>query len=429
MSAVELMQNLLDRSHDFESNLHIWAELDEDKALEAAKESQNALERNGPTGPLHGVPVGIKDTFYTNGIPTRFGSPIYADHVPDYDATSVDKLKRAGAIIMGKTVTTQFAYGDPPVTRNPWNNERTPGGSSSGSAAGVAAGYFPIALGSQTAGSVLRPASYNGVVGLKPTFGRMSRHGVIPDAWSVDTIGTFTQDVEDAALLLKLLSGFDSNDPTSSSLPVPDYTKSMSKQTSPPRIGLMRQFFLENAVSETRDHIEDVAKRFAKAGAGIRELRISMDLDTLQWAHRIVMAVEGAAVHEEDFRKRPDDYASDVRRWVEMGQLVPAVTYANAQRIRGQFRRFLGEAMRDVDIILTSTSSSTAPDISTTGDPRWQAPFTTAGVPSITLPSGLSKDGLPHGAQLVAKTFQEETLLSVAAWCANVLNVRPSPPL
>jgi aspartyl-tRNA(Asn)/glutamyl-tRNA(Gln) amidotransferase subunit A len=257
----------------------------------------------------------------------------------------------------------------------------------------------------------------------------MSRHGVIPDAWSVDTIGTFTQDVEDAALLLKLLSGFDSNDPTSSYLPVPDYTKSMSKQTSPPRIGLMRQFFLENAVSETRDHIEDVAKRFEKAGASIRELRVSMDLDTLQWAHRIVMAVEGAAVHEEDFRKRPNDYASDVRRWIEMGQLVPAVTYANAQRIRGQFRRFLGEALRDVDILLTSTSSSTAPDISTTGDPRWQAPFTTAGVPSITLPSGLSKEGLPHGAQLVAKTFQEETLVSVAAWCANVLNVRPSPPL
>ncbi|MBM3944060.1 MAG: amidase [SAR202 cluster bacterium] len=428
LSAVDLMEALLERSRKFESRLHVWVTLDERQALEAAKQSQRELEKSGPKGPLHGVSAGIKDTFYTKGMKTTFCSPIYADHVPDYDATSVAKLREAGAIIMGKAVTTQFAYGDPSPTRNPWNAQRTPGGSSSGSATGVAAGFFPMALGSQTAGSVLRPACYNGVVGLKPTLGRMSRHGVIPDAWSVDTIGTFSRSVEDAALLLNVLSGLDPNDPISSPLPVPDFTKALRRQKTGPRIGIMRQFFLENAVPETREHIEGVAKRLEKAGASVRELRVDMNMDTLQWAHRVMMAVEGAAVHEKDFSERPDDYAPDVRRWIEMGQLIPAVTYANAQRVRGRFRRLLHAAMADVDVVLTSTSSSPAPDVATTGDPRWQAPFTTAGFPAISLPSGLSKDGLPHGTQLVAKPFEEETLIAAAAWCERVVDIKLPPP-
>ncbi|MDA1188778.1 MAG: amidase [Chloroflexi bacterium] len=429
LSAVELMEALLERSRNLESRLHVWVTLDEEMALASARQSQQELERNGPSGPLHGVPVGIKDTFYTKGMKTTFCSPMYADHIPDYDATSVAKLKQAGAIVMGKAVTTQFACGDPSPTRNPWNTGHTPGGSSSGSAAGVAAGYFPMALGSQTAGSVLRPATYNGVVGLKPTLGRMSRHGVYPNAWSLDTIGTFTRTVEDAALLMTIISGLDPNDPTTSPLPVPDYTRSLNKQTSGPRIGLMRQFFLENAVDETRNHIESVGKQLEKAGASVRELTVPMNMDTLQWAHRIVMAVEGAAIHEKDFSDRPGDYAPDVRRWIEMGQLIPAITYANAQQVRGKFRRLLREAMDDVDVVLTSTSFSPAPDVSTTGDPRWQAPFTTAGFPAITLPSGLSKDRLPHGPQLIAKPFVEEQLIAVAAWCERELNVKLSPSL
>jgi aspartyl-tRNA(Asn)/glutamyl-tRNA(Gln) amidotransferase subunit A len=429
LSAVELMEALLARSRKLEPRLRVWVTMDEGLALAEARKSQRTLERSGPKGPLHGIPVGVKDTFHTKGMLTTYCSPIYADFVPKDDATTVAKLRQAGAIIMGKTVTTQFAYGDPSPTRNPWNEGRTPGGSSSGSAAGTAAGYFPAALGSQTAGSVLRPAAYNGVIGVKPTLGRLSRYGVIPDAWSLDTMGYFCRSVEDAALLLKVMAGQDPKDPSSSSLPVPDYAKAARKRFAKPRIGLMRQFFLERADPEMAAHIEQVAKRLKKAGASVREVRVDMDFDTLQYAHRIVMAVEGAAVHQADFAKRPDDYARDVRRWVEMGQLVPGVTYVNAQRVRGRFRRLLGEAMADVDVVLTSTAAVPAPDPVTTGDPRWQAPFTTAGFPALTLPSGLNKDGLPFGTQLVATPFAEERLLAVAAWAERTLDVHLTPPV
>ena len=222
LSPVELMEALLERASALEPSLSIWVTLDADAALEAARESERELGSSGPLGPLHGVPVGIKDIYYTAGLKTTACSPILAEFVPDYDAASVALLKGAGAIVMGKTVTTQFACGDPPPTRNPWDAAHTPGGSSSGSAVGVAARTFPAALGSQTAGSVLRPASYNGVVGLKPTFGRISRYGVIPVAWSLDTMGSFTRTVEDAALMLSVLAGHDPRDRSSSTRPVPE---------------------------------------------------------------------------------------------------------------------------------------------------------------------------------------------------------------
>ena len=189
-SAVELVSALLERSRDLEPSLNVWVTLDEDAALDAARSRDRELASDGPRGPLHGVPVGVKDIYYTRGVLTTACSRILADFVPDYDSTAVAKLRQAGAIILGKTVTTEFANGDPPPTINPWDAERTPGGSSSGSAVGVAARMFPVALGSQTAGSVLRPASFNGVVGLKPTFGRISRYGVVPVAASLDTMGT-----------------------------------------------------------------------------------------------------------------------------------------------------------------------------------------------------------------------------------------------
>ena len=201
------MEALLARSNALDPKLRVWETLDEGAALDAARSAQAEIESAGPKGPLHGVPIGIKDIFNTEGVRTASGSPIYDDYVPDFDSTAVARLRAAGAVVMGKAVTTEFASFDPSPTRNPWNAEHTPGGSSSGSAAGVAARLFPAALGSQTSGSVLRPASYNGVVGLKPTFGRISRYGVTPVAWSLDTVGYFTRTVEDAAIMLDALGG------------------------------------------------------------------------------------------------------------------------------------------------------------------------------------------------------------------------------
>ena len=425
-----LLESLLSRAQRLEPHLKVWVTLDPERALESARESQREMERKGPVGPLHGIPVGIKDIYYTKGMKTTACSPIYADFVPSYDSTAVALLKKAGAIIMGKTVTTEFACGDPPPTRNPWDAAHTPGGSSSGSAVGVAARIFPASLGSQTAGSVLRPAAYNGVVGLKPTFGRISRYGVVPVAASVDTVGTFTRTVEDAALMLKVLAGHDPNDAASSTTPAPDYARAIGAQKSPPRIGLVHWLFYERADAETREHTDSVLQRLGGAGAQIADVDVSIDPDTLLAAHTAVVTTEAATVHQADFSVRPDDYAPNIRSWVETGMLTPAVTYVQAQRVRRRFRREMEEAASGFDVLVTPATPSPAPrDLSTTGPPMFQSPWTTCGFPAISIPSGLSTSGLPLGIQLVSGPFEEEKLLAASRWCEQVLDVRLTPPV
>ena len=429
LSPVVLMESLLNRAVTMEPSLRVWVTLDQEAALEAARQSERDLASTGPKGPLHGVPVGIKDIYYTEGLKTTGCSPIYADFVPDHDATTVALLKEAGAIVMGKTVTTEFAFGDPSHTRNPWNAAHTPGGSSSGSAVGVAARIFPVSLGSQTGGSVLRPASYNGVVGLKPTFGRISRYGVMAAAWSLDTMGTFTRTAEDAALLLNVLAGHDPKDFSSSSRSVPDYRKAIGSQDAPPRIGLVKQLFWERCNDEVREHTEDSIQRLKEAGAKVEEVSLPTDFETLLAAHAVIMRVEAAAAHQHTFSARPDDYGRDVRAVIESGMITPGVTYVQAQRIRRRFRRDMEQAISEFEILLTPSTTSPAPrDLSTTGDPVFQSPWTTCGFPTITLPSGLSESGLPLGIQLAAAPFEEETLLAAAHWCEEVLDVNLMPP-
>ncbi len=430
LSPVELMESLLARVDALEATLKVWVTLDADAALEAARQSEQELEQDGPRSPLHGIPFGIKDIYYTKGVKTTACSAIYADFVPGYDATTVALLKSAGAIIMGKTVTTEFASGDPSPTRNPWNVAHTPGGSSSGSAAGVAARMFPASLGSQTGGSVLRPASYNGVVGLKPTFGRISKYGVIPLAWSFDTMGSFTRTVEDAALVLNALAGYDENDLSTSNRSVPDYSSAIGSQQSPPRIGVLRQFYEDNSDDEIRKHTQEVVERFSKAGAAVEDVTVPTSFDTLLAAHSIIMSVEAAAIHQADFSARPDDYSPRIRSSIEIGTLVPAVTYMQAQRIRRKFRKDMEEAVRGFDVLLTPSTTSPAPrDLNTTGNPMFQSPWTSCGFPTISLPSGLSASGLPMGTQLASAPFEEIALLAAAHWCEQVLDFKLAPPV
>ena len=430
LSPVELMVSLLGRAGSLESRLRVWVTLNGDAALAAARRSRDELTQRGPRGPLHGIPVGVKDIFYTQGIKTTAGSPIYADFVPTYDATTVALLKRAGAIIMGKTVTTEFACSDPPPTRNPWHQAHTPGGSSSGSAVGVSARIFPAALGTQTGGSVLRPAAYNGVVGLKPTFGRVSRHGVMPFAWSLDTVGIFARTTADAAIVLGALAGQDPKDVSSVSRPVPDYLGTIRSYRSPPRIGLARQFFYERSDFEVRKHVDEVVRRLTAAGAEVHEMILPADFDTLLAAHRVIMTVEAASVHEADFNARSEDYSPQIRSTVEAGMLTPAVTYVQAQRIRRKFREDMQEAVDRFDVLLTPSTPSAAPrNLSTTGDPAFQSPWTTCGFPALSLPTGLSEAGLPLGIQLVSAPFAEEKLLTAAHWCEQVLGTGPPPPV
>ncbi len=429
LSPVDLMGALLSRSNALDPDLRVWVTLDEDAAMDAASASADELARSGPVGPLHGVPIGVKDIFYTANLRTTGCSPIYADFVPSYDATSVAMLRRAGAVVMGKTVTTEFACADPPPTRNPYGYAHTPGGSSSGSAVGVAARMFPAALGSQTAGSVLRPASYNGVVGMKPTFGRISRYGVMPVAESLDTMGFFTRSVTDAAVMLGVMSGHDPNDDVSSTAPVPDYAAALAAPPRPPSVGVVTAF-MDRAGPEARRHTESVIEALQREGASIDEVRLETSLDDLIPAHVLVMAVEAAVSHRDDFAARADDYAPKVRDLIETGMAAPATEYFQAQRMRKRFRDETLPPAERCDALLTpSTPTPALPDLTNTGDPVFQSPWTTAGLPAITIPTGLSESGLPLGLQLAAAPFAEQRLLQAALWCETVLDVDLKPPL
>lgn len=430
MSALSFVESFLRRINNLEPFLKAWVTIDGDRALIAAEELDKELAEKGPRGPLHGIPVGIKDIYYTNGLKTTACSKIYADFVPSYDATSVARLRDAGAIILGKTVTTEFASGDPPPTINPWDKEHTPGGSSSGSAVAVSVRMCPAAMGSQTGGSIIRPASYNGVVGLKPTFGRISCFGVIPLAWSLDTIGPMTNSVEDAAIMLQVLAGYDASDPGSSEAPVGKYLSTVNRLETAPRIGLIKEFFFGEAVSEVRAHTLEIAEALSRAGATVEEIALPPSFSTCHAAHWIVNHVETATYHEENHRTRPQDYSDRLRERIEIGFLTPATQYLQAQRLRRVYRREMESLAREWDVLLMPTTPTAAPrDLSTTGDPIFQSPWTSCGLPTITLPSGISPStGLPLGIQLAAESFAEVRLLAVARWCERVLDINLTPP-
>ena len=433
LSPVDLMQSLLDRIDALEPALKAWVWLDRDAAL-AEAEVREVEVASGPDsgtllGLLHGIPVGVKDIYYTAGIPTTACSRVYADFVPEYDATTVALLKRAGAIMLGKTVTTEFACMDPSPTVNPWNPAHTPGGSSSGSAVAVASQMCPVALGSQTVGSVLRPASYNGVVGFKPSYGRVSRYGVIPVSWSLDTMGWMSRTVADAALLLQVMAGPDANDPAAPARDVPDYSTALASPQTP-RIGLLRQFFYDHADAETRQHTDAVVERLARAGAAVEELALPPSMDTAIEDQQVIMAVEGSAFHEPMYRRQAEDYQPGIGGMIRRGLDTDAVTYSRALERRQQFITDMRLLAERVDVLLTpSTPTPSLPDRTNTGNTMFQGPWTSCGLPAITLPSGLAASGLPLGIQLVGAYFGEDRLLAAARWCERELNLQLAAPV
>ena len=428
LSPVELAQSVLARI-DAKENLQAWVTIDREEVLGAAARAAEAVAQGTASGALHGVPIGLKDIFYTAGMKTTACSPLYADFVPDYDATVVAKLKEAGAIMLGKAVTTEFATADPSPTLNPWNHAHTPGGSSSGSSVAVATSMCAGALGSQTGGSTCRPASYNGIVGLKPTYGRLSKYGVIPASWSLDTVGILVRDVTDATLMLQAMAGYDPNDPSSAHEPVLDYVGPVANYAMAPRVRLIRQHFLEVCDDETRANTQAAFDKFADLGCEADEVRLPASFDTCYSAHRVVMDVECATFHEELFRQHPDQYGRRLRSTIETGLLLPGVRYLQAQRMRTAFARDMRELVADGAILVTPTTPAAAPrDLNTTGDPIFQSPWTSCGLPTITLPSGLSAEGLPLGVQLIGAPFREDELLCAARWCEAALRVNMRPP-
>ena len=430
LSPVELLQTLLRRIDQLEPRLDAWVTIDRESALDAAHRSEEEIGRGQYRGPFHGIPVGVKDILYTEGLKTTSGSRIYADFVPEYDATAVAKLKEAGAIIVGKTVTTEFAMMDPPPTFSPWNPEHTPGGSSTGSAVVVATRMVPAALGSQGSASNLRPAAYNGIVGLKATTGRISLTGVFPHGFTNDHVGIMARTVEDAALMLSAVAGHDPSDPSSLRHPVPDYRAALETHKTPPRIGLLREYFFENAEPETRKHTEEAVQRLADAGAEFEDVKLPKSFATSHAAHNVLGRVGSAAIQEEMFRQRPNDFSPRIRGAVEVGMLIPGVRYVQALRLRTEFRRNIAEIASRYDALLTPATPGPAPrGRDSTGDMRFQIPWSYCGLPTIAVPSGLHPSQLPLGLQLITEPVAEAKLLAVARWCEKVLDVELVPPI
>ena len=428
LSPVVLLDALLARVGALEPELQVWALLDTPGARAQAQERAAEAGRGELRGPLHGVPVGVKDIFHVAGLPTRAGSRVY-QVIPTEDATTVARLRQAGAVILGKTHTTEFALADPAPTRNPWNPAHTPGGSSSGSAAGVASGMMPAALGTQTAGSVLRPASFCGIVGFKPTWGRVSRHGILPLAWSLDHLGTLTRTVEDAALLLGVMAGPDGRDAACPDVPVPDYPGAL-RDPRPPTIGLVGDIYPERVSEDARQRLAATALRLELAGAELEKLRLPAEFAAALDAHHLIMTAEASGVHLAGVRERAGDYGPRLRLTVETGALIPAPAYLRAQQVRRAVRRAVLPLFEHADCLLVPAAAGAAPaGLDSTGDPAFNAPWSLLGLPAISLPAGLDGEGLPLGVQLVAPPWQEARLLAVAAWCEHVLGPAPAPPL
>jgi len=429
LRVLQLVESCLERIDDLEETIQAWVWVDRERAIETAQWLDQELERGKRRSPLHGIPFGIKDIFYTAGFPTEAGSRSWSGFVPSYDATSVARLKEAGAIILGKTHTTEFAYFDPAPTRNPWNTDHTPGGSSSGSGASVAAGMCLAALGSQTLGSVLRPAAYNGVVGFKPHYGRVSTYGVVPLAWTLDHVGILARTVEDTALIFHAIAGYDPMDCHSLGSVIPDCLSNLENQKAP-RLGLVRQYFFDNADREMCSHTDDIVKHLRQAGAEVHEIEFPCDFSEILDNGRTIMAVEAATYHQAMFINHRDQYRTEISKLIEQGLSTSAIEYAKVLETRLQQYATVEPLLHQVDALLIPGAVSAAPHgLASTGSPVMQGAWTIMGVPAISLPTGLNKDGLPLAIQLVGHPEAEDHLLAIARWCERVLNMQLRLPL
>jgi Asp-tRNA(Asn)/Glu-tRNA(Gln) amidotransferase A subunit family amidase len=428
LSPSNLLAACLKRIDAVEPAVNAWVRLDRDAAARVAVQRDIEAREGRFMGPLHGVPIALKDIFDSAGVPTTFGAPPWAARTPTADADSVARLRGAGAVPMGKLTTTPFAYFDPSATRNPWNSEHTPGGSSSGPAAAVAARMVPLALGSQTIGSILRPAAYCGVVGFKPTHGRISAAGVMPLAESLDHVGVFARAVEDCALALSLLAGREAGDGQASMAPVDDYVAAIA-EVAAPRVGVLAALVAQ-APPEMGKHLEGVMQILESAGARLVEATLPPSFPALPEAGTTVLRAEAAAAHASLYAGHGAQYPPRIKELVDLGHRVSATEYLAAQATRRAARADLDAVASRYDALLAPTIGGPAPrGLSATGDPSFCAPFTFAGLPAMALPTTVDGSGLPLSVQLIGPAWGESRLLAAAAWCERVIAFDAAPPL
>ncbi len=425
LSPVELTAAVLERIESIDPQLEAYVSVFYHEALAAARGAEKEIGVSGSRGPLHGIPVAIKDLYDLEGAPTLAGSRVREGHVADVDSEVVRRLRAAGAVFVGKTVTHEFATGvTSPPTRNPWDLDRVPGGSSGGSGAAVAADLCLAATGTDTAGSIRIPAAANGVVGLKPTFGRVSKRGVVPLAWSLDHAGPLAKSVLDAALMLNAMAGYDPADPCSIDEPVPDLTDGIEGGVTGLRIGVARNWFADHVEAYVEEARQEAARVLEDLGATVEEVEVP-HLDTAMEVHSVILSAEASAYHQPMLRSSPELYRRGTRVFLEAGQFVAATTYLNAQRARELVRRGFRQAFSRCDALIAPALPTIAgafgsrkvrvndveEDI-TSSYIRLSVPANLSGLPALSLPCGYHA-GLPLGLQILGKPFDERTVLMV----------------
>jgi Asp-tRNA(Asn)/Glu-tRNA(Gln) amidotransferase A subunit family amidase len=381
-------------------------------------------------GPLSGIPVAIKDIIATSDMPTTNGSPVYKDCIPAADAWVVERLRNLGATIFGKTVSTEFAWRHPGPTVNPWNPRHTPGGSSSGSAASVATGIVPLALGTQTLGSVVRPAAFNGVVGFKPSFGATPRTGVHPLSPSLDHVGFFARKVDDVALALSLIGG--SSDSDRHGRPVPAFQVAVDTGVPPlaaPRLAMVRFAKWSRAEPEQQKLFEAAILKLRSEGAVLEELELA-ELDQANWdAINTILASEGAHIFSDLVARYPDRTSDHLKSLAKSGTAITAPDYLAAKALQEKLKSAFAAQLSGFDAVLTLPAFGEAPEgLGYTGDAEYCAPWTLLGVPALSLPAGFGKNGLPLGIQLVGGYREDYRLLRVAKWVEGALKFDPGIP-
>ena len=434
LSPVELIRTYLDRIERYDGSLRAYITICREQALQAAREAESAVTKGDVLGPLHGIPIAVKDQLYTKGVRTTAGSRIMAEFVPDEDAEVVARLKEAGAVLLGKNNMHEFAmggtvtppYGEP---RNPWDLEHSPGGSSSGSGIAVAAGLCATAIGGDTGGSVRSPANYNGIVGLRPSWGRVSRYGVISLALSLDTPGPITRTVEDCALVLQVISGHDPKDPFSARLPVPDYAASLDAEVQGMRVGVIRELLYNDFIDpEVQSAVNNATSLLERLGATVEEISLPL-LNIVGPVFMTICDSEAASLHRKWLTTRPKDYDQATRRRMLAASLLPLALYHKAQQARNLIRRQFLEALNRFDVLLSPTTPTPPPPIGQVqhivrskedveqrmfrGRP-YMNPAGLVGNPAISIPCGFSLSGLPIGLHLAARSFNDVAVLRMA---------------
>ena len=426
LSPVELTKMVFDRIHQYDSKLNAFITLLENSALQQARQAEAEFARGNDRGPLTGIPISLKDIIDLVNVKTTAAARILKDNVAAESAFVTKRLVDAGAIIIGKCNLLEFAYGnvhpDFGKCNNAWDPDRTSGGSSSGSAKSVAAGMGFGSLGTDTGGSIRIPASYCGIVGFKPTYGRVSRRGVHPLSWSLDHVGTLSRTVEDTAILLQIIAGYDPMDPGSANESLPDYKKALTGDVSGLRLGVVEQHL--DGCKDLRPGVADktweAIKILEKAGMKVQKINIK-NLEYADTALLVAIFPEATVIHQDRLRERPQDFAEMTRQQLEMGALLPAVDYVRVQQYRSRLLNQYLQVFKDVDVLISPTVFWEAPkeDPAIGGDEgaaeaRRTAPYNLTGLPAISVPCGFGVEGMPLGLQVIGPPMQEEVVLKVA---------------